>query len=59
MDGLNYILKLATELGNMTPLEGTTGNYVNLNRYVIGFELGLNMVNGKLDVWLMGQNPRS
>lgn len=32
VDGLNYILKLATELGNMTPLEGTTGNYVNLNR---------------------------
>lgn len=29
--GLNYILKLATELGISTPFDGTITNYVNLN----------------------------
>jgi hypothetical protein len=29
--GLNYILKLATEFGIRTPLDGMIMNYVNLN----------------------------
>lgn len=41
------------------PFDGAITNYVNLNWYLIGFEFGLNIVKGKLEVWLIGQNPKS
>ena len=58
-EGLNSILKLATELGRRTPFDGTTKNYVNLKMYWSGFELGLKMVNGNSEIRLMGQKPKS
>jgi hypothetical protein len=41
---------LATELGINTPLDGTITNSVYLNWYAIVLELGLKIVNEKLDV---------